>query len=144
MTLGNAAMSLLKNIFLALVFGLIAAPTLAQDAPAPPGQQAADLARACQGQGRHHALAVEKQWDTALFGEIDFVECTAYLAGIADMNAVTKRVFGRGVFCFPRAGVTAEQQAQAVLRWAKAHPHLLHESRRSGAVSAFVEAWPCG
>jgi hypothetical protein len=60
------------------------------------------------------------------------------------MNAVAKRVFGRGVFCFPRAGVTAEQQAQAVLRWAKAHPHLLHESRRSGAVSAFVEAWPCG
>ena len=63
---------------------------MAQDAPAPPGQQAADLVRACQGQGRHYVHAVEQQWDTALFAQIDFVECTAYLAGIADMNAVAK------------------------------------------------------
>jgi hypothetical protein len=129
---------------LALILSLLAGPSLAQDAPAPPGQQAADLARACQGQGRHYAHAVERQWDTAIFAQIDFVECTAYLAGIADMNAVTKRVFGRGVFCFPRTGVTAEQQAQAFLRWAKAYPHLLNESRRSAAVSAFMERWPCG
>lgn len=134
----------LSPLALALILQLLSAPALAQDAPAPPGQQAGDLARACQGQGRHYKHAVEQQWDTAIFAQIDFVECTAYLAGIADMNAVTKRVFGRGVFCFPRTGVTAEQQAQAVLRWAKAHPHLLHESRRSAAVSAFVEAWPCG
>ena len=137
-------MLLFRRIFLALCLGLISGPTMAQDAPAPPGQQAADLVRACQGQGRHYAEAVEKQWDTELFGRIDVVECTSYLAGIADMNAVAKRVYGRGVFCFPRAGVTAEQQVQAVLRWAKAYPHLLDESRRSGAVSAFVEAWPCG
>ena len=121
-----------------------AVPALAQDAPAPPGQQAADLVRACQGQGRHHALAVERQWDTKLFGEIDVVECTSYLAGIADMNAVAKRIYGRGVFCFPKTGVTAEQQVAALLRWAQAYPHLLDESRRSAAVSAFVEAWPCG
>jgi len=137
-------MSLLRNVLLALCFGLIAVPALAQDAPAPPGQQAADLVRACQGQGRHYAESVEKQWDTELFGRIDVVECTSYLAGIADMNAVAKRVYGRGVFCFPRTGVSAEQQVRAFLRWAKAYPHLLDESRRSAAVSAFVEAWPCG
>ena len=91
-------MYLSQKLFLAFCLGLIAAPALAQDAPAPPGQQVADLVRACQSQGRHHALAVEKQWDTKLFGQIDFVECTSYLAGIADMNAVAKRIYGRGIF----------------------------------------------
>jgi len=129
---------------LALALLLLVAPALAQDAPAPPGQQAADLVRACQSQGRHYVDAVEKQWDTELFGQIDFVECTSYLAGIADMNAVAKRVYGRGVFCFPKTGVSADQQVRAFLVWAKRYPHLLDESRRSGAVSAFVEAWPCG
>jgi hypothetical protein len=137
-------MYLFKKFFLALALALIAIPVLAQDAPAPPGQQAADLVRACQGQGRHYADAVEKQWDTELFGQIDVVECTSYLAGIADMNAVAKRVYGRGVFCFPKTGVSADQQVRAFLTWAKRYPHLLDESRRSGAVSAFVEAWPCG
>ncbi len=129
-------------ILLALL--VFAGAAAAQDAPAPPGQQATDLLRACQSQGRHYAHAVEKQWDTELFGRIDFVECTSYLAGIADMNAVTKKVYGRGVFCFPRTGVSAEQQVRAFLRWAEAYPHLLDESRRSAAVGAFVEAWPCG
>ncbi len=130
---------------LAVVF--LAGPAIAQVAPdtmPPPGQQAADLVRACQSQGRHYADAVEKQWDTELFGQIDFVECTSYLAGIADMNAVAKRVYGRGVFCFPRAGVSSEQQVRAFLAWAERYPHLLDESRRSSAVSAFVEAFPCG
>ncbi|MDX1576681.1 MAG: Rap1a/Tai family immunity protein [Kiloniellales bacterium] len=136
-------MYMFRNVFLALCLGLIAAPALAQDAPVPPGLQAGDLVAACQGEGRHYDFAVGQQWDTALFAQVDFVECAAYLAGLADMNAVAKRVFGRGIFCLPRAGVTAEQQIAALLRWAKAHPHLLHESRRSAAVSAFVEAWPC-
>ncbi len=129
---------------LALALLLLSGPARAQDAPAPPGQQAADLVQACRSQGRHYADAVEKQWDTELFGQIDFVECTSYLAGIADMNAVAQRVYGRGVFCFPRTGVSAEQQLHAFLTWAKRYPHLLDESRRSGAVSAFVEAFPCG
>jgi hypothetical protein len=137
-------MDLFRNIFLAIFLALATAPAAAQDAPAAPGQSARDLVAACKAQGRHLRYAVERQWDIELFGQIDFVECTAYLAGIADMNAVAKRVFGQGVFCFPRAGVSAEQQAAALLRWAQAHPHLLHESRRSAAVSAFVEAWPCG
>ncbi|HEX9771543.1 MAG TPA: Rap1a/Tai family immunity protein, partial [Kiloniellales bacterium] len=68
----------------------------------------------------------------------------AYLAGIADMNAVATGVFGASVFCLPRAGVSAEQQIEALLAWAERHPKLLNENRRSGAVSAFVEAWPCG
>ena len=122
-------------------------PALAQVAPdtmPPVGQRSADLVRACQSQGRHYTHAVEKQWDTELFGQIDFVECTSYLAGIADMNAAAKRVFGRGVFCFPRTGVSAEQQVRAFLAWAERYPHLLDESRRSGTVSAFVEQWPCG
>lgn len=136
-------MYLFRNIFLALLLSVAAFPAMAQDAPVPPGLQAGDLVRSCQGEGRHYAHAVQQQWDTALFAQVDYVECAAYLAGIADMNAVTKRVFGRGVFCLPRAGVTAEQQIAALQRWAKAHPHLLQESRRSGAVSAFVEAWPC-
>ena len=129
-------------ILLALL--VFAGAAAAQDAPAPPGQQATDLLRACQSQGRHYAHAVEKQWDTELFGRIDFVECTSYLAGIADMNAVAKRVYGRGVFCFPKTGVSSEQQVRAFLTWAKRYPHLLDESRRSGTVSAFVEQWPCG
>ncbi len=133
-----------RLMIFALAVLFLASPALAQDAPAPPGQQAADLVQACQSQGRHYADAVEKQWDTELFGQIDFVECTSYLAGIADMNAVAKRVYGRGVFCFPRTGVSAEQQVRAFLTWAKRYPHLLDESRRSGAVSAFVEAFPCG
>ncbi len=137
-------MNLFRHIFLALFVGLLTGPAFAQDAPAPPGQQAADLVRACQSQGRHYVDAVEKQWDTKLFGQIDFVECTSYLAGIADMNAVAKRVYGRGVFCFPKTGVSAEQQVRAFLTWAKRYPHLLDESRRSGTVSAFVEQWPCG
>ena len=116
----------------------------AQDAPAPEGQRVSDLVRACQSQGRHFKYAVERQWDTALFGQIDYVECTAYLAGIADMNAVATGVFGASVFCLPRAGVSAEQQIEALLAWAERHPKLLNENRRSGAVSAFVEAWPCG
>ncbi len=130
---------------LAVVF--LAGPALAQVAPdtmPPVGQRSADLVRACQSQGRHYTHAVEKQWDTDLFGQIDFVECTSYLAGIADMNAVAKRVYGRGVFCFPRTGVSADQQVRAFLAWAKRYPHLLDESRRSSAVSAFVEAFPCG
>lgn len=129
---------------LALALAALASPTLAQDAPALPGQSAEALVEACKAQGRHLRYAVERQWDIELFGQIDYVECTAYLAGIADMNAVAKRIFGRGVFCFPRSGVTAEQQVAAVLRWAQAHPHRLDESRRSAAVSAFVERWPCG
>ena len=128
-------------LFALLIF---AGPALAQDAPALPGQSAQDLVEACKAEGRHVRYAVERQWDTELFGQIDYVECTAYLAGIADMNAVARRIFGRGVFCFPRTGVTAEQQIAAFLRWAQAHPHLLDESRRSAAVSAFVERWPCG
>ena len=135
----------LSSLALALV--LLASPARAQVAPdtmPPAGQRSADLVRACQSQGRNFTHAVAKQWDTELFGQIDFVECTSYLAGIADMNAVTKKVYGRGVFCFPRAGVSAEQQVRAFLAWAERYPHLLDESRRSGAVSAFVEAFPCG
>ncbi len=141
---------LLSPLALALV--LLASPALigparaqvAPDTVPPVGQRSADLVRACQSQGRHYTHAVAKQWDTKLFGQIDFVECTAYLAGIADMNAVAKKVYGRGVFCFPRTGVSADQQVRAFLAWAERYPHLLDESRRSGAVSAFVEAWPCG
>ncbi len=139
----RAVMHFRRLMIFALAVVLLASPALAQDAPAPSGQQAADLVRACQSQGRHYTYAVEKQWDTELFGQIDFVECTSYLAGMADMNAVAKRVYGRGVFCFPRAGVSSEQQVRAFLTWAKRYPHLLDESRRSSAVSAFVEAWPC-
>ena len=141
---------LLSSLALALV--LLASPALmsparaqvAPDTMPPAGQRAVDLVRACQSQGRHFTLAVEKQWDTDLFGQIDFVECTSYLAGIADMNAVAQRIYGRGVFCFPRAGVSADQQVRAFLAWAERYPHLLDESRRSGTVSAFVEAFPCG
>ncbi len=136
---------LLSPIALALL--LLASPALAQVAPdtmPPAGQRAVDLVRACQSQGRHFTHAVEKQWDTDLFGQIDFVECTSYLAGMADMNAVAKRVYGRGVFCFPQQGVSAEQQVRAFLDWAERYPHLLDESRRSGVVSAFVEAFACG
>ncbi len=136
---------LLSSLALALM--LLASPARAQVAPdtmPPPGQRSADLVRACQSQGRHFTHAVAKQWDTELFGQIDFVECTSYLAGIADMNAAAKRVFGRGVFCFPRTRVSAEQQVRAFLAWAERYPHLLDESRRSGTVSAFVEQWPCG
>ena len=128
-------------LFVLLIF---TGPAAAQDAPALPGQSAQDLVEACKAEGRHVRYAVERQWDVELFGQIDVVECTAYLAGIADMNAVARRIFGRGVFCFPRTGVTAEQQIAALLRWAQAHPHRLDESRRSAAVSAFVERWPCG
>ena len=137
-------MYLLRNILLALCLWLAATAAMAQDAPALPGQSARDLADACKAEGRHVRYAVERQWDIELFGQIDVVECTAYLAGLADMNAVAKRIFGRGVFCFPRTGVSAEQQVAAFLRWAQAHPHRLDESRRSAAVSAFVERWPCG
>lgn len=136
---------LLSSLVLAL--GALAAPSLAQDAQdvlPPEGQRASDLVRACQSEGRHFKYAVERQWDTVLFGQIDYVECTAYLAGIADMNAVATGVFGASVFCLPRAGVSAEQQIQALLAWAERHPKLLNENRRTGAVSAFVEAWPCG
>jgi Rap1a immunity proteins len=133
---------LLYGLILALV--TLGGAALAQDAPAPEGLRVLDLVRACQSQGRHVRYAVERQWDTVLFGQIDYVECTAYLAGIADMNAVAKGVFGASLFCLPRAGVSAEQQIQALLAWAERHPDLMSENRRSGAVSAFVERWPCG
>jgi len=127
-----------------LALAPLAAPAPAQDAPAPPGQTARDLVQSCQAQGRHLRHAVARQWDTELFGQIDMVECTAYLAGIADMNAVAKGVFGAGLFCFPRAGVSAEQQVRAVLAWAERHPERLAKTRRAAAVDAFAEAWPCG
>lgn len=132
--------------FLALALVALAAPSgpaSAQSAPAPEGLRAIDLIHACQREGRHFAYALDRQWSTELFGQIDYVECTAYLAGIADMNAVAKGIFGASAFCLPPAGVSAERQIQALLAWAKRHPELANESRRTGAVSAFVEAWPC-
>jgi Rap1a immunity proteins len=138
---------LLSLLVLALAaFGAatLTAPACAQDAPAAPeGLRAVDLVQSCQNQGRHFKYAVEKQWDTTLFGQIDYVECTAYLAGIADMNAVAKGVFGASLFCLPQAGVSAEQQIEALLAWAERHPDLMNENRRAGAVSAFVQAFPC-
>ncbi len=126
---------------LALAAAVPRGPALAQGAPE--GLRAIDLIQACQREGRHFAFALEQQWNTELFGQIDYVECTAYLAGIADMNAVATGIFGASAFCLPRAGVSAERQIQALLAWAKRHPDLAHEARRTGAVSAFVEAWPC-
>lgn len=116
-------------------------PALAQSAPE--GLRAIDLVQACKREGRHFAYALERQWNTELFGQIDYVECTSYLAGIADMNAVAKGIFGASAFCLPPAGVSAERQIQALLAWAQRHPELANEARRTGAVSAFVEAWPC-
>jgi len=118
----------------------------AQSAPpavAPDGPRAIDLVQSCRREGRHFAYALERQWNTQLFGQIDYVECTSYLAGIADMNAVAKGIFGASAFCLPPAGVSAERQIQALFAWAERHPDLAHEARRTGAVSAFVEAWPC-
>lgn len=133
----------LVHVFI-LALATLGGAAAAQDAPAPEGLRTIDLVRACQSQGRHFDYAVGQQWDTRLFGQIDYVECTAYLAGIADMNAVAKRVFGASLFCLPRAGVSAERQIEALLAWADRHPDLMNENRRSGAVSAFVLAWPCG
>ena len=46
-------------------------------------------------------------------------------------------------FCFPKRGLSREQQIRVFIKWAEAHPELLHESRRSGVIGAFVAAFPC-
>jgi hypothetical protein len=125
----------------ALAAAVASGPAFAQGAPE--GLRAIDLVQSCKREGRHFAYALERQWNTELFGQIDYVECTSYLAGIADMNAVAKGIFGASAFCLPRSGVSAERQIQALLAWAERHPDLANEARRTGAVSAFVEAWPC-
>lgn len=137
---------LLVLALVALAVPASSGPVWAQSAPpavAPDGPRAIDLIQACKREGRHFAYALERQWNTELFGQIDYVECTSYLAGIADMNAVAKGIFGASAFCLPPAGVSAERQIQALLAWAARHPELANQARRTAAVSAFVEAWPC-
>lgn len=134
-------LGLLALALVAFAAAVPSGPALAQSAPE--GLRAIDLVQSCKREGRHFAYALERQWNTELFGQIDYVECTSYLAGIADMNAVAKGIFGASAFCLPRSGVSAERQIQALLAWAERHPDLANEARRTGAVSAFVEAWPC-
>ena len=81
--------------------------------------------------------------DAEFFGQFDLMQCASYISGVADMNALFAGLAGRGLFCFPKKGLSQEQQIRVFIKWAEVHPELLHETRRTGVVSAFVEAFPC-
>ena len=88
-------------------------------------------------------MALEHDMDTDSFGNFDLMMCTSYISGVADMNALYVGIFGQGLFCFPKRGLSQEQQFRVFIKWAETHPELLHETRRSGVVEAFREAFPC-
>ncbi len=69
--------------------------------------------------------------------------CASYISGVADMNALFTGTAGWGFFCFPKRGLSQEQQIRVFIKWAEAHPELLHETRRLGVVEALREAFPC-
>jgi hypothetical protein len=127
-----------------LVLGLLlfSSPALAQDELLP-GHSNIDLMWACQGRGDVYTVASEKNEDAEFFGQFDVLECVAYLAGMVDMNSMVQGFGGRGFFCIPERGISGEQQIRVFIKWAEAHPELLHESRRSGVIGAFVAAFPC-
>ena len=108
------------------------------------GQQAIDLMRDCQGRGSNYDAAVQSNMpDPKFFGNYDVLICIGYIAGISDLNALNRGVFGRSFFCFPGAGLSAEQQVLVVVKWMRDHPEQLHESRRMAVVGAFAQAFPC-
>jgi hypothetical protein len=130
-----------------IVFCLVLLITYATDATAQgdpaKGKQNIDLLRDCQGRGDWYSLAAENKMDAEFFGMYDLAECVSYISGISDMNAVFSGLTGASLFCFPKEGLSQEQQVRVFIKWAEANPELLHESRRSGVVSAFMEAFPC-
>ena len=126
---------------LTLTLMLVSHPVPAQDVPQ--GLQAIDLLRQCESRGTWFSLALENNMDADFFGQFDLMMCTSYIAGIADMNALYVGIEGRDLFCFPASGLSQEQQFKVFIKWAEAHPELLHETRRIAVVSAFMEAFPC-
>ena len=102
-----------------------------------------DLMWACQGRGDSYTVAAKNNLDPEFFGQFDLLACVSYIDGIVDMNAMTQGILKRSFFCFPKRGLSREQQIRVFIKWAEAHPELLHESRRSGVIGAFVAAFPC-
>ncbi len=126
---------------LTLTLMLVSHPVPAQDVPQ--GFQAIDLLRQCESRGTWFSLALENNMDADFFGQFDLMMCASYISGIADMNALYVGMAGRGLFCFSKPGLSQEQQIRVFIKWAEAHPELLHETRRSAVVGAFMEAFPC-
>jgi hypothetical protein len=114
-----------------------------QDNP-PKGQRAIDLMWDCQGKGTFYTMALDnKMKDPKFFSAFDMQSCIQYLAGVVDANAVYIAMKRGGIFCFPKIGLTAEQQILIFLKWTKENPERLHKSRRSGLFEAFNSAFPC-
>ena len=134
----------MKRLALALAIAFVlgfAPPVPAQDVPQ--GLQAIDLLRNCQSRGTWFSLALENNTDAKFFGQFDLMMCASYISGVVDMSAIFAGMAGRGLFCFPRRGLSQEQQIRVFIKSAVAHPEMLHETRRSAVVGAFVEAFPC-
>ncbi len=139
---GEVAMRprLLSSLALALM--LLSSSVPAQAEPKL-GHRTIDLMWDCQGRGDSYTFAAEHNLDPELFGQYDLLACISYIEGIVDMNALTQGIFKRSFFCFPKRGLPNEQLIRVFIKWAEAHPELLHESRRMGVIEAFVEAFPC-
>jgi len=135
-------MFIIRIAALLIAVHLLAAQASAQSVQE--GQRAIDLMWACQGRGElYDTFSKMNAGDGEVFGSFDILICVAYLAGITDMNALNLGILGTAPFCFPKSGIAAEQQILIFIKWANQNPDKLHESRRSGVVSAFAEAFPC-
>ena len=125
-----------------LVSGL-AIQANAQDTP-PVGQRVIDLMWECQGRGQNYDLAVKTNMpDPEFFGSYDTLICASYISGFVDLNAIHEGMLGAGMFCFPKTGLSQEQQMRMFVKWAEEHPEDLHQSRRLGVLLTFTEAFPC-
>jgi hypothetical protein len=69
--------------------------------------------------------------------------CSAYLAGLLDMNASFQGKGATGFFCLPADGIRAEQAVLIFKKWAHDHPEELHKSDLYGATAALMAAFPC-
>ena len=97
---------------LTLTLMLVSHPVPAQDVPQ--GLQAIDLLRNCQSRGTWFSLALDNNMDADFFGPFDLMTCVSYISGVADMNALFAGIFGQGLFCFPKRGLSQEQQIRVV------------------------------
>jgi hypothetical protein len=81
------------------------------------------------------AIVVQKWADAAEWGE-----CVGMLKTLGLYHGVLALPYR---FCPPDQGASIQQMAKIVVRYADAHPEVLHEAMANIAVRALAEGWPC-
>jgi hypothetical protein len=76
------------------------------------------------------------------------VETIGFMVQNADLSITALSGVGRTRFSSVRCasvphGVTIDQSVQVVIRYIEARPNRTHESFRSLAIEAMLDAWPC-